>query len=77
MTVVLSGSENFFHERVFVVYILLANFYEQAYEYVFNANSNFQMVGLTRSTPNSFGVSGSGDLPPPPPMTPVETFMGT
>jgi hypothetical protein len=33
------------------------------------------MVGSTRSTPNGFDVSGSGDLPPPPPMTPMETFM--
>jgi hypothetical protein len=35
----------------------------------------FQMVRSTRSTPNGFDASGSGDLPPPPPMTPVETFM--
>jgi hypothetical protein len=28
----------------------------------------FQMVGTTRSSPNGFGASGSGDLPPPPPM---------
>jgi hypothetical protein len=33
------------------------------------------MVGSTRSTPNGFDASGSGDLPPPPPMTPVESFM--
>jgi hypothetical protein len=37
----------------------------------------FQMVGLTRNTPNGFDVLGNGDLPPPPPMTPVETFMAT
>jgi hypothetical protein len=36
---------------------------------------NFQMVGPTRNTPNGFDASGNGDLPPPPPMTPVETFM--
>jgi hypothetical protein len=59
------------------VHILLVNLCEQAYEYVFNENSTFQMVGSTWSTPNSFDVSGSGDLPPPPPMTPVETFMAT
>jgi hypothetical protein len=35
------------------------------------------MVGSTRSTPNGFDVSGNGDLPPPPPMTLVETFMAT
>jgi hypothetical protein len=35
------------------------------------------MVGSTRSTPNGFDASGNGDLPPPPPMTPVETFMAT
>jgi hypothetical protein len=33
------------------------------------------MVGPTRNTPNGFDTSGNGDLPPPPPMTPVETFM--
>jgi hypothetical protein len=44
---------------------------------VFNENSTFQMVGSTHSTPNGFDASGSGDLPPPPPMTPVETFMAT
>jgi hypothetical protein len=59
------------------MHILLVKFYEKTYEYVFNENSIFQMVGLTRSTPNGFGASGSCDLPPPPPMTPVETFMAT
>jgi hypothetical protein len=59
------------------VHILLVNLCEQAYEYVFNENSTFQMILLTRSTPNGFDTSGSGDLPPPPPMTPVETFMAT
>jgi hypothetical protein len=59
------------------VHILLVNLCEQAYEYVFNKNSTFQMVGSTRSTPNGFDASSSGDLPPPPPMTPVETFMAT
>jgi hypothetical protein len=34
-------------------------------------------VGPTRSSPNGFGASGSGDLPPPPPMTPTEAFMAT
>jgi hypothetical protein len=57
------------------VHILLVNLCKQADEYVFNENSTFQMVGSTRSTPNGFDASGSGDLPPPPPMTPVETFM--
>jgi hypothetical protein len=57
------------------VHILLVNLCEQAYKYVFNENSTFQMVGSTCSTPNGFDASGSGDLPPPPPMTPVETFM--
>jgi hypothetical protein len=59
------------------VHILLVNLCEQAYEYVFNESSTFQMVGSTRSTPNGFDASGSGDLPPPPPMTPMETFMAT
>jgi hypothetical protein len=59
------------------MHILLVKFYEQTYEYVFDENSIFQMVGLTRSTPNGFGASGSGDLPPPPPITPMETFMAT
>jgi hypothetical protein len=36
---------------------------------------NFQMVGPTRNTPNGFDTSGNGDLPPPPPMTLVDTFM--
>jgi hypothetical protein len=59
------------------MHILLVNLCEQAYEYVFNENSIFQMVEPTRGTPNGFGASGSGDLPPPPPMTPVDTFMAT
>jgi hypothetical protein len=59
------------------VYILLVNLCEQAFEYVFNENSTFHMVGSTRSTPNGFDASGNGDLPPPPPMTPVETFIYT
>jgi hypothetical protein len=50
-------------------------FYEQAYECVFNENSNFQMVGPTRNTPNGFGASGSGDPPPPPPLTPTEALL--
>jgi hypothetical protein len=37
----------------------------------------FQMVGTTRSSPNGFRASGSGDLPPPPPMNPTEAFMAT
>jgi hypothetical protein len=37
----------------------------------------FQMVGTTRNSPNGFGANGSGDLPPPPPMTPTEAFMAT
>jgi hypothetical protein len=57
------------------VHILLVNLCEQAFEYVFNENSTFQMVGSTCSTANDFDTSGSGDLPPPPPMTPVETLM--
>jgi hypothetical protein len=59
------------------MHILLVNLCEQAYEYVVNENSTFQMVGSTRSTPNGFDASGSGDLPLPPPMTPVESFMAT
>jgi hypothetical protein len=59
------------------VHILLVNFCEKAYEYVFNENSNFQMVGTTCSTAKGFDASGSGDLPPPPPMTLVETFIAT
>jgi hypothetical protein len=38
---------------------------------------NFQMVRLTRSTPNGFGVLGSGDLSPPPPTTLTEAFLAT
>jgi hypothetical protein len=37
----------------------------------------FLMVRPTPNTPNGFDASGNGDLPPPPPMTPVETFMAT
>jgi hypothetical protein len=40
-------------------------------------NLTFQMVGTTRRSPNGFGASGSGDLPPPPLMTPTEAFMAT
>jgi hypothetical protein len=58
------------------VHILLVKLCEQAYEYVFNENSTFQMVGSTHSTPNGFDASCSGDLPPPP-MTPVEAFTAT
>jgi hypothetical protein len=58
------------------VHILLVNLCEQVYEYEFNDNSTLQMVGSTRSTP-TFDASGSGDLPPPPPMMQVETFMAT
>jgi hypothetical protein len=50
-------------------------FYEQAYECVFNENSNFQMVRLTRNTPSGFGASGSGDPPLPPPLTPTEALL--
>jgi hypothetical protein len=35
------------------------------------------MVEPMRSSPNGFGATGSGDLPPPPPMTPSEVFMAT
>jgi hypothetical protein len=35
------------------------------------------MVGTMRSSPNGFGANSSGDLPPPPPMTPSEAFMAT
>jgi hypothetical protein len=37
----------------------------------------FQMVGTTRSSPSGFRASGSGDLPPPPPMTLSEAFVAT
>jgi hypothetical protein len=57
------------------MHILLVNLCEQPYGYVFNENSTFQMVRSTCRTPNGFDVLGSGDLPPPPPMMPVETFM--
>jgi hypothetical protein len=50
---------------------------KQGYEYVSNKSSHFQMVGPTRSSHNGFGASGSGDQPPPPPMTPSEAFMAT
>jgi hypothetical protein len=33
------------------------------------------MVGPTRSTPNGFGASGSGDLPPPSPTTLTDAFV--
>jgi hypothetical protein len=59
------------------MHILLVNLCEQAYEYVFNEDSTFWMIGSTRSTPNGFDASGNGDPPPLPPMTPVETFMAT
>jgi hypothetical protein len=36
---------------------------------------NFQMVGLTRSTPNGFGALGSDDLSPQPPTTLTEAFV--
>jgi hypothetical protein len=49
---------------------------EQNYGYGSNKGSHFQMVGPTRSSPNGFGASGSGDLPPPP-MMPSEAFMAT
>jgi hypothetical protein len=35
------------------------------------------MVGPTGSSPNGFGASSSGELPPPPPMTLSEAFMAT
>jgi hypothetical protein len=35
------------------------------------------MVGTTHSSPNGFGANGSGELPPPPPMTLSEAFMST
>jgi hypothetical protein len=35
------------------------------------------MVGTMRSSLNGFGANGSGDLPPPPPMTLSEAFMAT
>jgi hypothetical protein len=35
------------------------------------------MVGTTRSSPNGFEANGSGDLPPPPPMMPLEAFMAS
>jgi hypothetical protein len=52
---------------------------KQDYSYVSNKGSHFQMVGLTRSSPNpnNFGASGSSELPPPPPMTSSEAFMAT
>jgi hypothetical protein len=59
------------------MHILLVNLCEQAYGYVFNENSTFQMVRSTRRTPNGFDTSGIGNLPSPPPMTSVETFMDT
>jgi hypothetical protein len=40
---------------------------KQDYGYVSDKGSYFQMVGPTHSSPNGFGASGSGDLPPPPP----------
>jgi hypothetical protein len=35
------------------------------------------MVGPMRSSSNGIGATGSGDLPPLPPMTPSEAFMAT
>jgi hypothetical protein len=52
-------------------------FYEHAYECVFNENSIFHMVGPTRNTPNGVGASGSGDPPLPPPLTPTEALLTT
>jgi hypothetical protein len=50
---------------------------KQDYDYVPNKSSNFQMVEPKHSSSNSFGAPGSGELPPPPPMMPSETFMAT
>jgi hypothetical protein len=55
----------------------LSFLFEQNYGYVADKGSHFQMVGPTHSSSNGFGASGSGDLPPPPPMTPTEAFMAT
>jgi hypothetical protein len=61
-----------------VMHILHLSFLsKQDYGYVSNKGSHFQMVGLTCSSPNGFEASGSGDLPPPPPMMPSEAFMAT
>jgi hypothetical protein len=35
------------------------------------------MVGPMQSSLNGFGASSTGELPPPPPMTPSEAFMTT
>jgi hypothetical protein len=50
---------------------------KQDYGYVSNKGLHFQMVGPMCSSPNNFGASGSGELPPPPPMMPSEAFMAT
>jgi hypothetical protein len=50
---------------------------KQDYDYVSNEGSHFHMVGPMHNSPNGFGASGSGELQPPPPMTPSETFMAT
>jgi hypothetical protein len=39
--------------------------------------ARISVVGPTHSSPNGFGVIGSSDLPPPPPMTSSEAFMAT
>jgi hypothetical protein len=62
-------------EWVFVVHILLVNYMSKLTDMCLLRAQNFQMVGPTRNTPSGFDASGNGDLPPPPPMTPVETFM--
>jgi hypothetical protein len=49
----------------------------QDYGYVSNKASHFQIVEQTRISPNGFRALGSGDLPPPPPMTLWEAFMDT
>jgi hypothetical protein len=62
-------------EWVFVVHILLVNYMSKLTDMCLMRAQSFQMVGPTRNTPNGFDTSGNGDLPPPPPMTLVETFM--
>jgi hypothetical protein len=47
------------------------------YENVSNMSTHFQMVGPTYSSPIGFGVSASGDQPPPTPMASSEAFMAT
>jgi hypothetical protein len=72
--VVLSDSESVLNEFSSCIFYLLICMSELTNMCLMRAQK-FQMVGPIHNTPNGFDTSGNGDLPSPPPMTPVETFM--